>query len=333
VPRKVRLEYEGAVYHVMSRGDKRGRIYADDGDRRAFLLTLGESCERAGAVVYSYVLMGNHYHLLLGTPHGNLVSTMQWLQSTYTARFNARHHQCGHVFAGRYKAIPVQSDEPAYCRIVSDYIHLNPARAKMVYVSGKPELISYPWSSFPALCGCGKLPDWVDGRSVLSWHDWNIGRKKDRLAYRKYLEGRAVEGEEEELIKEFQRGWFFGEAEFRDRLEKVVERSVSEKKRESFEGLAVSHHDQAQAERLLMAGMKVLGIGPLENVIRMRQNDLRKQALAWLVRSRTVVSHGWVLEKLNMGHRSNVTRAMTRFRLGEDKEVRGIKAKMIKCSD
>ena len=76
----------------------------------------------------SYVLMSNHYYLLLETPQGNLVDGMTWLQSTYTARFNARHKQRGHVFQGKYKAIAVDSDEPKYARVVSDYIHLNQAR-------------------------------------------------------------------------------------------------------------------------------------------------------------------------------------------------------------
>ena len=100
--RSVRIEYEGAVYHVMSRGDRGESIFWDDEDRRRFLSTLGEACERSGAGILSYVLMGNHYHLLMATPEGNLVATMKWLQGTYTARFNARHRLRGHLFQGRY---------------------------------------------------------------------------------------------------------------------------------------------------------------------------------------------------------------------------------------
>jgi REP element-mobilizing transposase RayT len=333
MPRKVRLEYEGAVYHVMSRGNKRGLIFENDEDRKVFLVTLGEACERSGAVVYSYVLMGNHYHLLLGTPKGNLVATMQWLQSTYTARFNARHRQCGHVFAGRYKAIPIQEDDPAYCRIVSDYIHLNPARAQLVFREGKPKLKDYAWSSFPGLCGFAKLPGWVDGKSVLGWHHWEMRRKSDRSAYWKYLESRAVEGEEKEDLKVLRRGWFLGGEEFLDRLKGVVKGALGEKKRESFDGEAVSRHDEIEAEKLLKAGMRALGMAGIKEVKTLRKNDKRKQALVWLVKSRTVVGHEWILERLEMGHRSNVTRAMAGFRKGGDRETRVLKAKMIKCSD
>jgi putative transposase len=333
MPRKVRLEYEGAVYHVMSRGNKRGLIFENDEDRKVFLLTLGEACARSGAVVYSYVLMGNHYHLLLGTPQGNLVATMQWLQSTYTARYNVRNRQCGHVFAGRYKAIPIQEDDLAYGRIVSDYIHLNPARARFVCRDGKPGLKNYAWSSFPGLCGFAKLPEWVDGKSVLGWHYWDIRRKRDRAAYWNYLESRALEGEDKEELKVLRRGWFLGGEEFLDRLEGVVSGALGEKRRESFDGEAVRRHDENEAERLLKAGMKVLGLAGIKDVKNLRKNDKRKQALAWLVKSRTVVRHEWILERLGMGHRSNVTRALAEFRNGADRETRALKLKMIKCSD
>jgi len=321
------LEYEGAVYHVMSRGNNRGSIFGDDEDRKVFLATLGEACGRTGAVVYSYVLMGNHYHLLLGTPQGNLVATMQWLQSTYTARYNAKHRQCGHLFAGRYKAIPIQEDDPAYGRIVSDYIHLNPARAGLVCGEGKPELKDYPWSSFPGLCGFVKLPEWVEGKSVLGWHHWEIRRKTHRAAYWRYLENRAVEGEDKEDLKAMRRGWFFGGEEFLERLGEVVKGAVAEKKRESFEGEALSRHDESEAERLLKSGTSALGLRGIEEVRALRKSDKRKQALVWLVRSQTVVGHEWILERLEMGHRSNVTRAMARFRGNGDREIRGLKSK------
>jgi len=105
----------------MCRGDRGEPIFWGEADRELFLKTLWEACGRTGAEIYSFVLMGNHYHLLLGTPHGNLVATMRWFQGTCTARFNARHKQRGHVFQGRYKAIPLDASEPDYARRVSDY--------------------------------------------------------------------------------------------------------------------------------------------------------------------------------------------------------------------
>ncbi len=89
MPRQPRIEYKGAVYHVMSRGNHGEQIFEDDHDRKQFLATLGEACEKTGIEVYAFVLMSNHYHMVLGTPEGNLVKGMAWLQSTYTQRYNA----------------------------------------------------------------------------------------------------------------------------------------------------------------------------------------------------------------------------------------------------
>ena len=90
MPRKPRIEYKGAVYHVMSRGNRGEAIFRDDSDHETFLETLGQACGRAGWLIHAYVLMGNHYHLLLETPQANLVVGMRWLQSTYTQRFNEK---------------------------------------------------------------------------------------------------------------------------------------------------------------------------------------------------------------------------------------------------
>src|SRR5512136_183419 len=148
MPRSVRVEYAGAVYHVMCRGDRREPIFKSDEDRRLMLSTLEEMCERTGIWVHSYVLMTNHYHMLMETPEPNLVVGMKWFQGTYTQRYNSRYRQSGHVFQERYKAIPIQGDEPEYVRIVSDYILLNPVRAGLLD-SKQPNLRLFPWSSYP----------------------------------------------------------------------------------------------------------------------------------------------------------------------------------------
>ena len=103
MPRKPRIEYAGAVYHVMSRGNRQEEIYRDDTDRELFLETLTEVCARTGWVVHACVLLNNH--ILLETPEPNLVVGMKWFQGTYTQRFNARIREWGHLFQGRYKAL------------------------------------------------------------------------------------------------------------------------------------------------------------------------------------------------------------------------------------
>jgi REP element-mobilizing transposase RayT len=96
--RKIRIEYAGAVYHVMARGNQGRDIYADDQDRKLWLEALAEGCEKTGRRIHAWVMMGNHYHLLLETPEANLVAGMKWLQGTYTQRYNSRRKLFGHLY-------------------------------------------------------------------------------------------------------------------------------------------------------------------------------------------------------------------------------------------
>jgi putative transposase len=148
MPRKLRMEYQGAMYHVMSRGDRREKIFLDDVDRQDFIKTLAEACQKTNWQVHAYCLMPNHYHLVLETPEPNLVAGMAWLQSTYTIRLNHRHQLFGHVFGGRYKAQLVDGSANGYLRTACDYVHLNPVRAGMLLAAER--LLSFPWSSFGA---------------------------------------------------------------------------------------------------------------------------------------------------------------------------------------
>src|SRR6266536_3611266 len=124
--RPLRIQYPGAVYHVMARGNHGQEIFKDDRDRQCFLETLGEACEKTGWEIHAYVLMANHYHLLVETPEGNLVSGMKWVQGAYTQRYNSRHRLFGHLFQGRYKAVIVDGRDEDYFQVVSTYIHFEP---------------------------------------------------------------------------------------------------------------------------------------------------------------------------------------------------------------
>src|SRR5258708_169565 len=116
--RKVRVEYPGAVYHGMNRGDRRESIFQDDSDRKCFWETLGEACAKTSWQVHAFCLMGNHFHLVVETPQGNLVTGMKWLLGTYTGRFNRRHKLSGHLFSGRYKALVVDGSDSGYLKAV-----------------------------------------------------------------------------------------------------------------------------------------------------------------------------------------------------------------------
>ena len=156
-----RIEYEGALYHVFSRGNNQQDIFFTDDDRYVFLDTLGQMSKRFDIDIFAYILMDTHYHLLLRTPKGNLSRSMQWLGTAYTRRFNLSHFQSGHLFQGRYKSILVEND--AYLMQLSFYIHKNPLRAGMV-----KRLIDYRWSSYRAYAYNRRHAKWLNKDLILS---------------------------------------------------------------------------------------------------------------------------------------------------------------------
>ena len=185
MPRKLRIEYPGAIYHGMSRANGKGNIYETDVDRQDFIKSLAEACDKTGFQVHAYCLMRNHFHLVVETPNGNLVAGMRWLLSAYTLRFNPRHKRFGHVFSGRYKALVVDGSGTGYLRTVCDYVHLNPVRARLVQAGQR--LLEYPWSSFGwYLAAPAHRPGWLRVDRLLGEH--GIGR--DTAAGRQEFERR-----------------------------------------------------------------------------------------------------------------------------------------------
>ncbi len=304
MPRKPRVEYAGAVYHVMSRGNRLQKIFRGDADCAMFLTTLGEVCQRTGWRVHAYTLLGNHYHLLLETPEPNLVVGMQWVQSTYTKRFNARHRERGHLFQGRYKAIPVEAGS-GYFSTLATYIHLNPVRIRG-YDFDKQRLVDYAWSSYPAYVGKAAQPEWLNFHRVLSelgMADTPAGRR----IYAGYMAGRVEEvrhsaqpWKADEAWQRIRRGWHMGGEEFRQELLERVGGALKNARRQSFSGGEVQAHDEACAEQWIAKGLKALGITEAE-LAGLRMNGPEKIALAWLVRRNTSMRTTWIKARLGMG--------------------------------
>lgn len=139
--RPLRIEFENAVYHILARGNEKSPIFRDEADYRRFLEILADMRKRGLICLYAYVLIEDHYHLLLETPEAGLAGIMHEIQTRYTMYFNNRYKRRGHLFQGRYKALLV--DKENYLFELSRYIHLNPVRAK---ISNEPD--KYPWSSY-----------------------------------------------------------------------------------------------------------------------------------------------------------------------------------------
>ena len=174
--RPIRLEFPGAIYHVTTRGNEGDDIFVDDQDRQQFLTVLGEVVSRAGWIVHAYVLMDNHYHLLIEVPNSNLSRGMRQLNGVYTQRFNSRHCSGGRVFQGRFKAVLVERD--GFLLELCRYIVLNPLRLKAV-----KNISRYRWSSYRATAGEVQAPAWLNT-------DWVLGHfgRSASVAQRKYAE-------------------------------------------------------------------------------------------------------------------------------------------------
>ena len=202
-----RIEYEGALYHLLSRGNDGKDIFEDDRDRKVFLKTVGEMSERFEISVYAYVLMRNHYHLMVKTQRANLKKAMHWFGTTYTQRFNIRHSRKGHLFQGRYKSIIVQND--AYLLQLSCYIHRNPLRAGIV-----KRLADYRWSSFLAYAYGRKAPKWLQTDLILSQFESEDPYKGYRETVQRYA------GEEERIWEDLRHGLILGTKKFVETIRK-----------------------------------------------------------------------------------------------------------------
>jgi putative transposase len=208
-----RIEFEGASYHVLSRGNEQRSIFLDNKDRAVFLDVVGQASERFEVEIFAFVLMTNHYHLLMRTNRANLSKTMQWIGVTYTRQFNNRHLRSGHLFQGRFKSILVEND--AYVVELSCYLHRNPLRAGLV-----KRLIDFKWSSYP-VCGYGrKGPEWLKTDLILSYFSGVESHK----AYRQKVQHYA--NEEGRLWEDFRNGLILGTQSF---VESIRSTYLSEK--------------------------------------------------------------------------------------------------------
>ena len=203
-----RIEYEGALYHVLSRGNEQKAIFYDDQDRFLFLKTLGEMCERFEIDVFAYVLMDNHYHVLLKTHRANLSKSMQWLGVTYTRRFNLRHCRSGHLFQGRFKSLIVQN--AGYLLQLSCYIHRNPLRAGIVH-----RLVDYRWSSYKVYAYGDMAYEWLITRPIFS----QLAGKNKFKTYREKVQRYAKE--EKNLWEDLRHGLVIGSKKFVEKIGRV----------------------------------------------------------------------------------------------------------------
>ena len=316
--RKLRVEYPGAVYHVMNRGDRREPIFRDEEDRRRFLDTLGEACGKTGWQVHALCLMKNHFHLVVETPRGNLVAGMKWFLGTYTGRFNRRHKLFGHLFSGRYKALVVDGSGNGYLRTVCDYVHLNPARAKLL----KPEqpLREHVWSSWPEyLKRPGKRWPWLQVDRLLG----EYGIPQDSAAGRRELETALEERRAAETgtdYKKLRRGWCLGTERFRKELLGQMKRRMGAEHYGGERQETMEEH----AEGIVVAELKRRRWTEAD-LGRRAKGDAVKVAIAMRLRVESAVTVKWIAERLQMGTPGHVNHLLYRRRKDQKAKYANIK--------
>jgi putative transposase len=292
MPRRLRIEFEGAIYHVMARGNARQKIVRDDADRRRLIDGLEQTVIRCGWELLSYVIMGNHLHLLLRTPRPNLAAGMQGFLSGYAIWTGRRHRRMGHLFQGRYRAEMIEDE--SYYWTVSRYVHLNPVRAGLV---ARPE--QWEWSSYPGYRDPRRRQPWVAHDTLFAAWRGDHGSKDAVAAYVRFVEAGLTAPPPSPFCEAFG-GWILGSEQF---LEQLRTRS----------GPVASNPPVPEArqligldpERIFAAVAEFYGL-EASSLSRRHDPHLARPVAAWLCRRHTEAPHWLLAERLGLSRADRV---------------------------
>ena len=304
--RKPRIQYSGAMYHVINRGNYRRDLFENAGEAQAFVETLKEAAGRMGWKVHAYVLMRNHYHEALETPEPNLVAGMHWLQSAWCTRFNRFRKESGHLFQGRYRSLLVE-DVSVLGQVV-DYIHLNPVRAKIV----EPERVNaFRWSS---LAGISKGPSWVcdDGWRARGRYGAEESARRLYADYLKEVGTQEFAWERLGLIG-LSKGWAIGSSGWRRAIAKEHAQMALNP------GLLREEGDdfrQSKWEADLADALHILRKSDADLITRPRLQPW-KLALADRLQREGGISLTWLARRLQMGKPNSLRSYLSRARLSQ----------------
>lgn len=306
--RKLRLEYAGACYHVINRGNYRRNVFAANGAAEAFERCLDEAAVKFGWRVHAYVIMRNHFHLALETPEPNLSGGMKWLQGTWAMRFNRYRAENGRPFQGRYKGLHV---EPGTALAeVAHYIHLNPVRAQVVPADRIGDFARSSLRRFPRK----ERPSWLVAETVLA----EAGGLADTAAgWRKYREYLAFLAEDDgslraERFGRLSRGWAVGSKDFKNALKAELTNQAGDLADVRLLGAdPVPEWREEQWEAKLQQGARALKI----NLGRLpaTKSAPEKVCLAALLKAKTSASNHWLAKRLDMGQPASVSQFVRRF--------------------
>lgn len=303
----LRIERAGGIYHVINRGNYRADIFEEDKAKGAFLDCVGEACGKTGWVVHAWCLMSNHYHLAVQTPEANLAAGMHWLQSTFAIRFNRFRQENGHLFQGRYKALPVEPGPTLGS--VAHYIHLNPVRGGLCQVAN---LADWRWCSHWWLMHPRHRPAWYSAAAALDDAGALADTPAGRNRYQDYLIWLAAEDVEQKRrgFERMSKGWALGTREFKNELLQLEEHQTA--------ALRTDQPDTREARELAWANAatELKGkLGPNATAPTAKSADW-KVAVAAVLKARTTAPNLWLAGHLGMGSPSAVSRLTVECRRG-----------------
>jgi putative transposase len=302
--RRLRLESEDGVYHVINRGNYRAHVFQADKTKAAFLKCLGETCERTGWLVHAWCIMSNHYHAAISTPRANLAEGMAFLQGTFAVRFNRLREERGHLFQGRYKSLVVDPGEGL--GPLCHYIHLNPVRAHLCDVS---DLHRYPWTSLRWLVQPQRRPAWYQPGPALEHAGALADEQTGRRKYCEYLAWLAEDepARKRQRFEQMSRGWIVGGENFTKSL-------VQEFKELSGQGPRLAIEVQEAREAIWRDTLKELlqrvGHTEVELPTAGKSADW-KVALAAQLKACTTVTNRWLSINMHMGSLHEVSRKVS----------------------
>jgi REP element-mobilizing transposase RayT len=288
--RKLRVQYAGAIYHISNRGDRRKVVFRSDKDRQIFLETLDEACSKTDWRVHAWCLLPDQYHIILETTKANLVPGMKWFTSTYTGGFNKRHNLSGNLFTDRYRSLPIDGRAKGCFKSACDFVHLVPARAKMLRCS--QPLSDYPWSSFAEYTDipARRFP-FLKTERLLREHGIREDNAAGRKQFAKRMESRRVANDGEEF-KGIIRGWYFGPPSFRKELLARMRAKPADK--------AIRETEESKAERIIRQELQRLRWRK-QDLAKTRKGDPIKVEIAARLRRESTMTASWIAQRLRMG--------------------------------
>jgi REP element-mobilizing transposase RayT len=302
-----RIQYEGALYHVINRGNYRAAVFQHPATAAAFERSVFEAVQLFGWQLLAFVIMRNHFHLVLETPRPNLVEGMHWLETTFSVRFNRFRKEHGHVFQGRYTALLIEPG-PWLLKVVN-YVHLNPVRARLLPVE---QLATYP------RCSYRLFPQNPRPEGLAAGWLRELGLADDEQgwkAYRQFLEWQAAgAGSGKEADAELTKGWAIGSPEWRQ-LTRHRHRAVLGRHR--LKGPQLLELKMAEWSDALQSLLAASGRSTVE-AARERKGAAWKIQIAWQLRHTSTATNAWIARELHMGTRSSVSVYLAQFRKAKE---------------